>query len=176
MSTGTGTGAPVTITGSSYASLTDVAALCINLLEGASTFSASTMPTSTSVEVWLDSGAATINAQLASKGYDTPVASTTALYTMLVDLNMLYAAARAEMSRINVTLAPGERTRGQVFDAMFWSQLGQIADTDLTALGASAVSTRGVIYIGGISDDAKAVYEDDDDRIAPRFTRDKFKF
>lgn len=176
MPSGSGSGSPVTIVAPyAYASPSDVAMLCINLLEGASAFSASTIPALTSVSAWLDSGAAVINSWLSSHGYDTPITTGVAMYDMLTDLNMLYAAARSEMSRINVTLAPGERTRGQVFDAMFWAQLNALAKADLSSLGATS-TTRGQIYVGGIGVTDKQNNVDDTDRVTPRFTRDKFRF
>ena len=117
-------GTSTTITGSAatadtsatYAAASDVAALCRNLLGGAPTFSTTTCPKLVEVENWLSSGCSVIESRLSSWGYTIPVASTTTLYAWLRDLNAFYAAANAEWARSNVILAPGERSRGMIFE------------------------------------------------------------
>jgi len=105
-------------------------------------------------------------------GYSVPVAAGI-LYDWLADLNALFAAARAEMSRINVVLGPGERTRGQVFDEMFWDGLRNLSKMNLSGAGATR-STAGKLYVGGISEAVKDTYVDDTDRVKPRFSRRMF--
>lgn len=156
-----------------YASASDVAVYCDNLIGGASTFDASTCPTLVQVNVLITSGCGVLHTHLNSWGYSTPVTAGTALYEMLMDLNALYAAARAELSRINITLTPGERTRGQVFDQMFWSGLERLQSMDLSLAGATRAST-GKLYAGGISKDDKQDTIDDTDRVEPAFYRNMF--
>lgn len=162
-----------------YAAASDVANYCRNLLGDSGSFSSSTSPTLTAVNTWLSSGCSIIEAKLSSYGYATPVSNTTVLYEWIRDLNTLYAAARAEMSRINVTLSPGERTRGQVFEEMFWKQLDQWKSMDLTTTGAtnntSGNSILGqTLWVGGTSIDSKDTYKDDSDRVKPKFSKGMF--
>ena len=159
-----------------YASASNVAGLCQNLLGGASSFSASSSPTDTHVNNWLDQGYSTINTVLNSLGYMTPAASSATIYYRLVNLNTLYAAAFAELSRINVTLAPGERTRGQVFMQMFEDGLSELSNMDLSTVGISADTAMGTMYVGGISIADKEANEDDTDRVPRRFVRGMFNF
>ncbi len=158
-----------------YTSSCVVAALTQNLLSGASDFSASSSPTSTAVGNWLTAGCTVINSYLSSKKYDVPVASTAGAYSWLENLNALYAAAMAEQSRTNVTLSPGERTRGRVMLDQFWTELKMLAGMDLTSMGMTR-SSDGALYVGGISQTEKETYEDDTDRIAPKFTKGMFDF
>ena len=159
-----------------YASASDVGTFCTNLLGAAgSTFTTATNPTLGAVDVWLSSGCAVLETKLGSSGYTTPVASTAAAYGWLTNLNSLYAAARAEMSRANVTLRVGERTRGQVFDKMFWDELKRLLDMDLTFAGVGRSGT-GTLYTGGISVADKRTYESNSNRVSPRFERGMFDF
>jgi len=158
-----------------YADKTDVNAFCKNLLGAASGFDTDTDPTLIFVDAWLSSGCAVLETQLGSHGYTTPVASTVAAYGWLTNLNALYAAARAEMSRTNVTLRVGERTRGQVFDKMFWDELKRMLDMDLTMAGVGRSAT-GVVYVGGISVADKQAKEGDSDRVGPKFQKGIFDF
>ena len=122
------------------------------------------------VDAWISSGCGVIESQLNGHGYSTPVASGTGAFDVLRDLNALFAAARVEMSRVNVTLGPGERVRGQVFDKMFWDQLAMFMSQDLTLLGLTR-STQGKLYVGGTSITEKQKQEKDSDRVEPRFHR-----
>ena len=98
-----------------------------------------------------------------------PVAGGTTAYDWLGQLNALYGAAYSEMSRTNVTLGPGERTRGQVYLEQFWAGLGKLCDGDMTLAGLSRSSTAGILYTGGISITDKEGREDDSDRVKPKF-------
>jgi len=154
-----------------YASASDVASLCRNLRGSAgSIFTTETDPTLASVDVWLISGCAVLETQLAAHGYSTPVASTAAAYGWMTNLNALYGAARAEMSMTTDGMRVGERTRGQVFEKMFWDELKMMLKMDLTFAGISRSST-GTLYVGGISETEKDSYESDSDRVDPRFHR-----
>lgn len=159
-----------------YASASNVAALCKNLLGSASTFSSSTCPTDTSVDTWLSSGCAVINAHISGNGYSVPVASTAAIYDELVDLNALYAATRAELSRINIVVNIDERARYQIFDKMFWDGLARLGSMDLTSMGLSKTSSTVAPYAGGISVADKESYETNTDRVNPRFHRGMHDF
>jgi len=154
-----------------YASGCDVGAFCRNLLGAAGpNFTDDTNPTLLAVDTWLSSGCAVLETKLKSRGYSTPVASTVSAYGWLTNLNALYAAARAEMSMTTVGLRVGERTRGQVFDKMFWDELERMLEMDLTMAGI-ARSATGTVYVGGIGVADKDSYEDDSDRVSPRFGR-----
>ena len=169
------TGSPLTYSTYGYASASDVAQLCRNLLGSANAFSTSTSPTLDAVNNWLSSGCAFIETKLSALGYTTPVAATAPAFSWLTDLNTLYAAARAEMSRINVTLAPGERTRGQVFQEMFDRQLADLSKLELSAAGVSKnTSNGGTLFSGGVTDASKDTYQDSTAYIQPRFRRGQF--
>jgi len=158
-----------------YASSSDVAALCINILNGASDFSASTAPTACMVLRWLSSGCGIIESTLAGLGYDVPVASTVGAHDFLREVNALFGAARAELSRTNATTGPGERTRGQVFNQMFWDELARLKGIDLAMYGLQRATT-GKMYVGGVSQDEKDIIDEDEDRVEPRFRRGQFAF
>jgi hypothetical protein len=165
----TSSGSAFVTTAGGYASASDVAALCRNLLGSQVSFGVSSSPTLTEVNKWLSSGCSIIETKL--KG--TCTTGTTA-YDMVSGLNALYAAGQAEMSRINVTLSPGERTRGQVFLEQFWKELKEIAKLDLSSLGLSSLVTGGgggILYSGGISATDKYNVESNTDRVTPRFGR-----
>ncbi len=158
-----------------YSSASHVSGLCANLLSGASNFSTSSSPTLSAVNNWLSSGCSVIESYLSSYRYTTPVASTAAAYNWLENLNTLYAAAMAETSRTNITLGPGERTRGRVMLDQFWTELKEMVKLDLTSMGVTR-SSDGALYVGGISIADKETYEDDTDRVAPKFTKGMFDF
>jgi hypothetical protein len=162
---------------SAYCSASNVAAYCTNLLGGAADFNdTSTSPSLVRVNKWLQQGFSEINMTLGSRGYSVPAASGITMYDQLEELNALFGAGHAEMSRLNVTLLPGERTRGQVFLKMFYDGLQRLVDMDLTAGGLTTNSNQGYVYAGGISISDKETYEDDTDRVLPRFKRDMFTF
>ena len=158
-----------------YASGSDVAGYCQNILSGASTFGSSTSPTSSAVDNWLSSGCGVLEARLNGQGYSTPITLALPIYAWMRDLNALFAAARAELSRTNMTLAPGERSRGQVFDKMFWDGLKELLAHDLGLMGVSRLA-GGRLYAGGTSIEEKDTWEDDSDRVSPRFRRGQFGF
>ena len=157
-----------------YCSASDVAGLSYSLIDGGSTFSASTNPTTSQVTVWLSSGCSIIESHMSSWGYSVPPGSSSGVWYMLADLNALFGAARAELSRTNITVGPGERTRGQVYNDMFWKGLFNLRLIDLTEVGLSRRSSD-KIYVGGVSKDDKDTWESDDDRVEPRLRRGMFK-
>jgi len=111
---------------------------------------------------------------LNSKGFATPVA-VSGTRDKLAAIETLYGAAMAEMSRANVRLGPGERTRGQVFLEMYDDQLEDLLKTDLTLAGVGSLGTA-PLYAGGISDSDKDTIEDDSDRVKPMFKRELMRF
>lgn len=159
----------------SYGDSQGVAAFCPNLTSGSSDFSQSTTPTLAQVDSWLEDGASHIEFVLNACGYSTPVAETSVVFYVLRRLNNLFAAATSEMARANIRLAPGERTRGQVFAEMYEKELERLVSRDLTRAGVGVLST-GVLYCGGIDSDDKDTIESDTSRVAPRFKRDLFRF
>ncbi len=158
-----------------YADSGLVSAYCANILSGAANFTTSSSPTLTTVNRFLSSGCSIIESYMTAHKYDTPVASTAAAYNWLENLNALYAAAMVEQTRTNVTLSPGERTRGRVMLEQFWSELKEMVKLDLTSMGITR-SSDGSLYVGGISIADKETYEDDTDRVVPKFTKGMFDF
>jgi len=155
-----------------YTTSSSVAAYCSNLTQNASDFSASTTPTQSQVNNWIAQGANQIDTVLATKGYTPPANSACNIYGQLGDLNTYYAVARAEKARTNVRLAPGERTRGQVFQKDFDDGIKLLLASDLSRAGL----TYGHLgYVGGISVADKTAVQSDGDREPMRFSKDQFK-
>lgn len=158
-----------------YCAASDVGSLTKNILGSQTMFSSSTTPTIQEVNTWISTGCNLIETALNGGGYSTPVASTTTIYGHLRHCNSLYAAGMVELSRTNVTLAPGERTRGQVFFEMFEDCLSSLLKQDLTLAGITRQSS-GKLYTGGISISDKQSRESDTDRVNPRFNRGQFDY
>lgn len=158
-----------------YASSSDVAAYCRNITGSEIDFTSETSPNIDQVNAWLSSGSVQIDLRILAKGYSVPASGTLA-FNVFQDCNALYAAARVELSRTNVTLAPGQRTRGQVFDEMWKDCVKQALEGDLTFAGLQKNSTGGLLYVGGISIDDKQNNEQDSDLVKGRFQRGQFDF
>ena len=158
-----------------YSSASAVAANCKNLLDGQVTWSTTTDPTLQQIKTWLSAGCSIVETELSSAGYDIPVGAGTSAYDRISDLEAIYAAARAEMSRTNITVGPGERTRGQMLMEMFWMDLDKLVDSDLTQAGVTKTG-GGKIYTGGISVSTKQTYDTDEDRVPSRFRRGQFRW
>lgn len=158
-----------------YASASDVAVLTQNLIGKEETYTTSTSPTRGAVERWLSSGCAAIENKLRGAKYEMPPPVSSTIYSQLIDLNALFAAARAEQSRSNVVLGPGARTRAQVFMDEFWKELEMLCEQDLTLSGVSRVSS-GQLFVGGISRADKRARATDSDMLPPRFSRGAFAF
>lgn len=159
-----------------YASASNVEALCQHLLGKENAFSTTSSPTRDEVTAFLSSGCAIIESYLSSYGYSVPVASGTVSYDWIRDINAYYAAAIAEMTRLNVSVQPGERTKGQVYQEIFWQNLERLLSLDLALVGGTSRSNAGSLYVGGISVDDKNTYIGNSDRVKPRFSRDQFAF
>lgn len=156
-----------------YASASDVALHCPEVVTSGCNFSDTSHPTLTQVERFLDMGYSRINARLAARGHGTPVGATAAVYDELVGLEALYAGARVQMARMSSRLGPRERAKGEVLMERFDKELDRLMGLDLSRAGVGVVSA-GKLYAGGISKADKTGYEDDTDRVAPRFKREQF--
>lgn len=159
-----------------YCSASNVFSYVKNLIRGEVRFSEDSDPTLNEITWYMSTGCATIHTELSKNGWTVPAASGTALYDKLSDLNALYAAARAELSRVNVTVQPGERTRGQVYLQMFENDLTKLVESDLADIGGELSTSDAEIYLGGVSEDNKDTYYDNTDRVPNRFRRSQFKF
>ena len=159
---------------SGYCAASDVAILGKNLLGEQDIFNTSSSPNNSAIDTWISSGCAYIETNLQAKGYTTPIASTNVLFGMLKDCNAMFAVARAELSRTNVILGPGERSRGQVFQKMFEDCLKGVLSMDLTSVGVTKSSVRGTIYVGGISESDKDSRYSDTDKVRARFVKGQF--
>lgn len=113
-----------------YGSVTGVSRINSHLTGG---YTASSLPTQAAVVEWLEQGEATVNAALAKAGYQTPVATTAAVYPVIVRLNNLWAAAVAEAST-NIGLGDAE-TRSDKLRAQYRDELKELLDGDLTLAG-----------------------------------------
>ena len=154
-----------------YASTADVAALTRGLIAPSSNFDASTTPTVTDVEGWLEEGAGIIGVALASRGYGAPSVGSD-LYKVLARANTLYAAAAAEDSRINARISADESTRGDRFLRQFEKLMERLEKMDLSRAGLSQTS---VAYAGGISRSDKDSVASNTDRVPSRFVRGQFR-
>lgn len=168
------TGSALSAPGEAYAAASDVAGMCRNLLGPATMFGASTSPTLATVNTYLSSGCGILESTLQNKGYTVPVAVGTAARDWLQNLNMLYAAGMSELTRVNITLTPGERTRGQVLLEYFWKQLNYFTSLNLASMGVTRSATVGTLFVGGTSKTSKDSYNANSDRVAPRFARGMF--
>lgn len=151
-----------------YGSASGVASYTPNLVGEELTFTKTTIPTDTQVERWLSAGYALINGRLAGRGYGMPVPQAATVYSLVVDLEELYAAARAESARMSARIGPDERTRSQMFMQQFKDGMKELLSMDLSRAG---LSHTGKLYAGGISKSDKDAVDADADRVQPRFKR-----
>ena len=165
-----------------YCAASTVAGYSKNILGADKIFTESSCPTITQVTGWMSTGCAILETALQSERYVVPVASTASpVYDWLSELNAKYAAAHVEFYRTNVTLSPGERTRGQVIYQLFIDELKMLLygvdgkGSDLTLSGLSR-TTAGKLYAGGISKADKRMWEEDSDRTVPAFFRQMARF
>lgn len=155
-----------------YADQLQVAANNRNILNGGSEFTTETNPSLYQVNTWLSSACNIIEAKLSDAGYEIPVSEVSSVYNWIAEVNALYAVARAEISRSTATVSPEERTRGDVFLKMFWSELDALVTSDLGSMGLTRRSDA-TIYTGGTSQSKKDTFYDSDDKTQPRFRRNK---
>lgn len=157
-----------------YASASDVAAYTPGLLDDGE-FTATSRPSRDDVARYLTAGDALIDTTLAGAGYSTPVGAAATVYNFVIDLSALYAAARAETTRLSARVAATERTRAQVLMEEFNNGLDMLVDQDLSRSGLTRAAT-GKLYAGGISKADKKSVEGDTDRVVPRFERGQFRY
>lgn len=101
------------------------------------TWAGATNPTAAQVTAWLAEAYAKINRAIANAGYTTPVGVTAALYPELTGLENLYAGAYILRS-IAIDTASGEgEERSEIWLEDFYSQLKDLANSNLVLLGAS---------------------------------------
>lgn len=158
-----------------YCDISDVAAYCRNILSGSADFTEESAPTAAQVERWMSSGCGILETRLSGWGYTVPVAETAQAYDWLMDLNALYAAAKAESSRTFVGTTLGERTRAQNMMRDFWDQLDEMRMMDMTAAGLVR-APAGCLYAGGTNSDTKAANAADTDVVQGRFRRGMFSY
>ncbi len=157
----------------SYASASDVATYCPHLLDsGNSTFTVTTKPSISAVNRFLSAGCSLIETRLKAGGYSTPVTVSDAVYDIVVDLNALYAAGRAEMVGMTSRVAMGEKTRSQIFMEQFNRGLDALMAMDLSRAGLGSAAA---MYAGGISVSDKDTQELDTDRTPLRFKKSMWR-
>ena len=150
-----------------YASASDVAAICHNLIGNIPNFTTTTCPTLVQVNVWLTTGCAVINSQLASKGLSS-ISTTSEAYGVAQQANAAYAGWWAERSRISARVSKDERSRADMLKDDFDALMEVLLGLDLSRMGVTQTSTA---YAGGISVSDKSTVQSDTDRVKPRFSR-----
>jgi len=155
-----------------YSSASDVAIYCPEMTDSGTTFTATTLPSLTQVNALIDRAYSRVNSRLAANGYSVPVTAGTTTYDELTDIEALYAAARAQGSRISSRIGPNERSKSDVLLEQHDKALKALLKRDLSRAG---VTHTGKAYAGGISVDDKQAQEDDTDRVEPRFKTDQFR-
>lgn len=158
----------------SYASASDVSLYCPEIVATGAEFEDDTGPTRPQVIGWLDRGYSEINTRLEAAGYSTPVTTAATAYNAFVDLEALWAAAHVQLARMSSRLGPDERSKAQMYIDWFNDRFEKLLSKDLTRAGLTR-SSAGALFVGGISEASKDAYEDDADRVAPRFKRDQFR-
>lgn len=151
-----------------YASASDVAALCRNLVGNANNFNTSTSPTLMQVEAWLSAGCALINTVIFGRNYTAAVQPSSPAYEFVGMANAQFAAWQAERSRTLATVQATERTRADMFKKDFNDSLALIKTL---SLGQAGVAQSSNVYTGGISQADKQAEEADQDRVNSRFVR-----
>ena len=120
----------------SYGSTTGVSAL----LPVIGTLSGSSTPTSSQVTTWLTEASAIIDRHVTGAGFTAPVSASATLYSELGALANLYAAAQAVMARSVDNLSGESEDRATMWLERFYAQLKEIASSDLSLLGATAIA------------------------------------
>ncbi len=157
-----------------YSSASDAALYCPEIIGSGAEFDDETKPERTQVERYLTKGYGYINSRLAQAGYNTPVTSTATAYDALTDIEALYVASQVQLARMSSRIGPEERTKSQVLWDRFNFMLDGLLKQDLTRAGLTRRSGA-TLYAGGISHSDKDSYEDDSDRVEPRFKREQFR-
>lgn len=101
-----------------------------------------TNPDPAQVPPWLAEAYAKINRAIGSAGYVTPIVVEAALYPELTGLENLYAAAYILRSQsMDTTTGEGEE-RSEVWLSDFYSQLKDLATSDLSLVGATPLPSN----------------------------------
>lgn len=106
--------------------------------------SGSTTPTSIQVTQWLAEGYSKINRAIANAGYTVPVGSSAILFAELTGLETLYAAAYALRARGIDSASGDSEDRSEIWLADFYSQLKDLAMSDLSLGGATPLPSTNV--------------------------------
>jgi len=140
------------LSANSYGSVTGVAAL-VKHIAGAA-FSASTTPTDTQVEAFLDQRSAILNGWLKREGYGIPVTQSDAA-NVLAHFANYGAAADAEMTqRPSGYSVDDQNRRENKFEAEFWRAEAYIASGALASLGVPTTGAPGPLAglsVGGVT-------------------------
>jgi hypothetical protein len=105
----------------------------------AQTISTLTAPSTAQVTTWCAEADAIINRTIAGAGYTVPVSAGTTLYTELVGLSNLYAAAYI-LRAVGIDTSSGnQEDRSEVWLEDFRTRLHSLAASNLAALGATAL-------------------------------------
>lgn len=151
-----------------YASASDVAALCRNLLGAASNFDNSTSPNIAQINAWLSAGCALINTTIFGRNFNQAVPLGSAVYEFMTMANAQFAAWQAERSRTLASVQATERTRADMFKNDFKESLALI---DTLGLGQAGVGQSSNVYMGGQTLADKALDAGDTDMVKDRFVR-----
>jgi hypothetical protein len=122
-----------------YGSVAGISALVpvIGGLDGSS------IPTAIQAQTWLIDASAIIDRHVATAGYTVPVPNTAQLWTELSALANLYAAALSLQARGIDTVTGEAETPSQVMLERFYTQLTDIAKSNLAGLGATVTPVTG---------------------------------
>lgn len=102
------------------------------------TYSASTTPTLTQVQTYIDLIASEIDIALTGRGYGVPVASPAALVAALKFVNALGAAAMAEQAMFPETVEKGSTPHSTVLEKKYKELLAKLERGDWTASAEGA--------------------------------------
>ena len=116
MTTGSGTGTPVT--SNSYSSIGEVLAFTRHLLDGQSTFNSTTRPTASEIQKFIDRASGVLNSALASSGLDVPVTQPDAALAC-DDWVTARSAEYVELTQRGVGYNGGEGSRTAAFRGLY---------------------------------------------------------
>jgi len=140
-------------------------------LTASGVFDATSTPTLTRVEQWIDETYYEIQAHLSKAGYSTTITET-AVLGFLEKLNVYGAVMQIELSH-PVTSRSGEENSRYASYARQYKEGLAILDTDaLEEMGATrSEALSKFVEVGGRSISRKRVSQDDSDAVKPRFPR-----
>lgn len=118
-----------------YGSVAGVEAL-VPAVAGAG-FDASSTPTSTEIDTWLDEAYALINAALSGAGYSIPVSAAAGAYALLTALENLYGAAYTLRAYGMETHHDEQENTSEIYLKDFHRRLKDLTLMDLTGMGVT---------------------------------------